>query len=91
MSATGDWFAKLPPEERHALDEIARNSVLQLPMCPPDYHVLEELLAWQQVEIDVMDAHADWLASIRAKFEHHGIEWTTGNLSAHPELWEADE
>jgi hypothetical protein len=90
MSAMHDWWASLTPERQEALNEIARESILQLDCYPMIYEVAAELLEWQQLELEVLDAHADWLARTKAKFERRGLEWTTENLNRYSRLWECE-
>jgi hypothetical protein len=57
---------------------------------PNGLQILLELLEWQRLEIDVLEAHGEWLARTKAKFEGRGIEWTTGNLNRYSWLWEVE-
>jgi hypothetical protein len=89
MSAASDWFDALPPEKRAELDRIAQESILELPKMPRDLSCFQEILAWQQLENDVLTAHADWLARTKARFERLGIPWTVENLNRrYSRLWE---
>jgi hypothetical protein len=90
MGATSDYFDGLTPEDRDRLDTAARRCPLSLPKMPMDRLILQEVLAWQRLEIDVLDAHADWLARTKAKFERRGVEWTTDNLNRYSRLWELE-
>jgi hypothetical protein len=90
MSAFNDWFEDLSPEEQERLHDIARRSILQLPRCPRDFAILQELLAWQQLEINVLESHADWLARTKARFERRGIKWTVENLNRLSRLGEVE-
>lgn len=90
MSAFSDYWGGLTPEQQERMHDAARNSILQLPRCPMDYDVVLEILAWQRVEIDVLEAHAAWLSRTRAKFERHGVDWTTTNVMRYSRLWEVE-
>lgn len=87
MGATSDWFDGLTTEQRERLDAAARRCPLSLPCMPMDHLILEEVLAWQAIEIDVLDAHSDWLTRTKNLFERRGVEWTTGNLARYSRLW----
>ena len=90
MSATSDYFDGLTPEDRERLDAAARRCPLSLPKMPMDVSVLRAVLAWQALEVDILEAHADWLARTKAKLERRGVEWTTGNLARYSRLWELE-
>jgi hypothetical protein len=88
MSTFSDYFGGLSAEEQEKLHQIARDSILELPRCPMDYAVLQEVLAWQRVEIDVMEAHGEWLSRTKARFERLGIPWTETEFQRRSHLWE---
>lgn len=90
MGAFTDYFNSLTPDEQEHLHSLARRSILELPRLPMDYAVLHELLEWQALEIDVLEAHADWLSRTEAKFERNGWPWTTGELMRRSRLWEVE-
>jgi hypothetical protein len=87
MSAANDWFEGLPPEQRESFDRMAQHSILQLPRCPRDLPIIQELIAWSQLENEVLEAHADWLARTKARFESRGVPWTVENLNHYSRLW----
>lgn len=56
----------------------------------PNVDVAAELLEWQRLEIAVLDAHADWLAEMKAAVEGRGFAWTVENLNVYCCLWDVD-
>jgi len=91
MSTFNDWFGNLPPEDQERLDGIARKSIIEgLERCPRDFAILQELLAWQHLEIEVLEAHAAWLSRTKARFERRGVEWTFENVNRWSRLWECE-
>lgn len=84
------WREEVPEETRARLDESARNSILDGLVGYPywDKALCAELLAWKQLESDILEAHGDWLARTKAKFERHGWPWTTAELARRSQLWE---
>ena len=87
MSETSDYFARMTPEERERLDEAARRCPLNLPRMPIDRLVMEEVLAWQALEIDVLEMYTTWLELMSSRFESAGIDWTVDNLNRYSRLW----
>lgn len=51
---------------------------------------MRELPLWQELEIEVLRAHTDWLSRTKAKFERNGWPWTTGELERRSRLWEVE-
>lgn len=88
MSAASEWWDDLPEEDKDAFDRIARDSILELDHCPRDLASIQELLAWQVLENDVLEAHADWQSRTKARYERLGIEWTVENINSRSHLWE---
>lgn len=90
------WWFELDDEQRAALDESARNSILELPRYPfwsPE--IAAELGAWKDLEVEVLTVHADWISSTRARVLDRAERWNTvtcraqarrdGDLAAPPE------
>lgn len=89
MSSAAHWWDHLPPEDQERLDRIARESIIDgLQRMPRDYTAMLEILAWQQLEVDVLEAHTDWLARTKARFERNGWPWTVEELARRSHLWE---
>jgi hypothetical protein len=86
----GNYWDKLPDEERERLDAIAQSSIMQLAAYPRDKGLVQQLLAWKVLENEVLKAHSDWLARTKARFERRGIEWTVENLNRWSRLWEVE-
>lgn len=85
------WF-ELPQEQRDELDQSARNSILGFPRYPFwDYSLCEELLAWKDLEIEILEAHNAWLTRLKARAERHGRAWTHEELLHQSRLTEAGD
>lgn len=75
----GEYWAELPPDQQARLREAAlrfRGMVPDPPDGPVPKTTLLEVLAWLQLEADVLDAHAEWLGRLRAKCAKGGRDWT---------------
>lgn len=80
-----DYFADLPDEDRAAIAELAAKYLPLIPGCEqlreiPDETTLWQLIAWQRIEIEVLEAHADWLAKVKAAIERSGRQYTRENF-----------
>lgn len=85
------WWHSLPQEKRDLMHRAAQRSILQLPSYPFDSSELAaELLAWSQLENDVLAMHHAWLSATKAKFERNGWPWTTDELARRSRLWEVE-
>jgi hypothetical protein len=94
---TGDFFAGLPPDDamQAKLAKIARK---YLPLIPgadpeapiPDRETVLELMEWQQLEIEVLEANNAWLRKTKAAVERTGREWNRENFLRHCELRECE-
>lgn len=89
MSAAHDWWMSLSQQERDHLNDIAQKVPLDLLVYPYwDVQAAAEVVAWLQLENDVLEAHGDWLSRTKARFERHGWPWTTGELMRRAHVWE---
>ncbi|STZ43189.1 hypothetical protein [Mycolicibacterium gilvum] len=89
MSAAHDWWMGLSQQERDHLNDIAQQTPLGLLVYPYwDAKAAAEILAWLQLENDILQAHGDWLSRTKARFERNGWPWTTGELMRRAHLWE---
>jgi len=91
VSTLHDWWNNLDPEQQESLNRIAQDSILELERYPMNYDVQRELFAWQNLELEVMQAHADWLSRTKARFERLGIPWTANEFQRRSWLWEGVE
>ena len=69
-----DYFASLPEAEKARLAELAWKC-LRIPSIP-DFATALEVLAWQRLEIEVTESHANWLEKVKATVERAGRPWT---------------
>lgn len=82
------WWADVPQASRDNLDRAAARCPLELPRYPYwDAAICAEIVAWGELENDILRAHSAWLSRTKAHFEARGIEWTTRNLNAYSRLW----
>ncbi|MGV9827004.1 hypothetical protein [Gordonia sp. NPDC003429] len=85
------WF-DLPQEQRDSLDQLAHESILELPRWPfwsPE--ICAELLGWQRLEIDVLNAHNKWLERLKARAERRGRTWDRTEFLRQCRLTEAGD
>lgn len=76
MSATHEeWWANLSASQRMTL---RRNcwKYLRRVVDVPALTDMTDILFWQQIECDVLDAHVRWLSCGKAWVEALGEEWT---------------
>ncbi|WP_156296382.1 hypothetical protein [Mycobacterium paragordonae] len=78
MTDEADYWAALPDEMRTKLSEIAWRYLRMRVV--PDRETALELLAWQQLENEVLEAHNQWLEKVKTRIERSGLEWTRENL-----------
>lgn len=70
------WWWDLPEEERERFNRIARESLLELDCYPySSAEVAAELLAWTHLEIEVEEAHGNWLQKVKTSIERTGREY----------------
>lgn len=94
-----DWpqgWHRYSQDQRDALERILHHYGALLPGYDPDadapaWQSLVAALEWQRIEIDVLDAHAGWLARTKALFERNGWPWTTAELLARADMRESGE
>lgn len=83
------WWDHLAPEDQDMLDRIARKSIIDgLEHMPRDYETMLEILEWQRLEVDILEAHTFWLTRTKAMFERNGWPWTTDELLRRSHVWE---
>lgn len=46
----------------------------------PERDTAIELMAWQSLEADLLEAHTEWLSRVKARCEKSGREWTRENF-----------
>lgn len=69
-----NYLARLSGDQRDTLEATLTK---YLPLVPGDYpsalidldaatfsHLMKQVLAWQQLEVDVLDAYTDWLEEV---------------------------
>lgn len=69
-------------------DKTAATTLLEL--LNIEAMLADEHIYWLQLSGDIFEAHADWLARTRRKFERHGWPWTTEELERRSRLWEVE-
>ncbi|WP_454175259.1 hypothetical protein [Gordonia sputi] len=85
------WF-RLSQDERDLLDQSARTSALGLTRYPYwDGAICAELLAWKDIEIEILEAHHAWLTRLKARAERHGRAWTHEEMLRQCRLTEAGD
>lgn len=75
-----EYWAQLPEETREILTEIGLKYRGMVPGIDhdgriPDYATAVELLEWQHLETEILGAHGDWLAKVKASIERAGREY----------------
>ncbi|MFV1504010.1 hypothetical protein [Mycobacterium kansasii] len=83
-----DYWAGLQHGMRAKLTEIAWR-YLRLETIP-DHETAVQLLALQQLDIEVMEAHNRWLERVKAKVEAAGLPWTHENMLLYCQLGEVE-
>ncbi len=83
-----NFFAELPEADQAKIAKLAWR-YLRLPTIP-DAATALDLLAWHQLEVEVMEAHAAWLENAKTKVESSGDEWNRENFLRHTRLWEVE-
>jgi len=48
---------------------------------------IAEITEYQNLENDILTAHAEWQSRTKTMFERLGIDWTTDNLNRWYRLW----
>lgn len=91
-----EFWSELPEPQRAKLRSIAMKyhdfvthplgndgSILSAESCM-------EVVAWQTLDAEVIEAHSDWLARTKAKFERRGWPWTTAELARRSQFGEPE-
>ncbi|CAN5303238.1 hypothetical protein BH11ACT6_BH11ACT6_53390 [soil metagenome] len=87
------YWVRMPEEEKMVFREMGARYLGFVDGIDDDgsiltYEAMYEIRELQLVETEVLEAHADWIARTKAKFETLGVEWTTENLNRYSRLWE---
>jgi hypothetical protein len=85
---SANYFAELPPEAQHKLAEIAWK-YLRLPSIP-DAATALEVMALQQLENEVLEAHNAWLRKAKDTVERSGREWNRETFLRYCQLRECE-
>lgn len=83
---TADYWDGLSEGMRNKLSEIAWR-YLRL-RSVPDRETALELLAWQQLDVEVTDAYGQWLTEVKSWVEAAGLAWTHANMLLYCQLRE---
>ncbi|KAA1248197.1 hypothetical protein F0Q45_21970 [Mycobacterium simiae] len=75
---TGGYWDELPDDQRALLSKLAWRYLRRRTI--PDHETACELLAWQQLDIEITDAHGRWLEKVKAEVEQSGQQWTHANM-----------
>ncbi len=93
-----DFWANLSPEYRALVTRLIGKYADLMPSWfrtttepRPCWETFCEAMTWQDIECDVLDVHAAWLARTRAMFERRGWPWTTTELAARAHVREVGE
>lgn len=81
-----DYFADLPATERAALAAVGRRYSPFIPGANPDEPIPDretflQILQWQKLETEILDAHIEWFNQSRTAMQQAGLEWTRQNLT----------
>jgi hypothetical protein len=85
---SANYFAELPPADQRKLAEIAWK-YLRLTSIP-DAATALEVMALQQLESEVLEAHNAWLRKAKATVERSGREWNRETFLRYCQLRECE-
>lgn len=90
-----EWWERLTADQRDTLTRLLATYSAFVPNYQPGtVPTLDELatvLAWQRLEIDVLDGYTAWLTRTKALFARRGWPWTSGELMARAHIREVGE
>ena len=87
-------WARMPQDQRDTIAAVMEKFASltgKTPTTPPTAEAMNEALQWQNLEIAILDAHAAWLARMKAMFKRRGWPWTHAELLARAHLREVGE
>lgn len=78
------WWAHLTADDVEALNEVARNSPLPIFSYPYADPAMEaELVAWSNLEVEVLESHSAWLSKLKFRCESAGPAVDASRISPH--------
>jgi hypothetical protein len=92
---SANYFAELPPEDRDALAEAASRYLPLIPGADPlkpiaDKETFWQLIQWQRLDAEVLEAHNAWLTKAKATVERSGREWNRDTFLRYCQLRECE-
>lgn len=78
-----DYWASLPAATQMKLRTIAWKYLRQPTI--PNETTARQLMYWQEVHLEVLEAHTEWLSATKAAVEALGRPWTTDEMNRYLE------